>query len=138
MTVRTPSDSSSDSGRGCFCTLGRVFLATAVLIPRSVSSAPIASQAERNPDLFVKSIQRIILMAGPHTEPVSIEGSPAGNTIGLVVIDQFLLKSGVLRDRATLVQIAIEARNAADLYGHRRGARLPIHRSELSCPSVYV
>ncbi|KZP21428.1 hypothetical protein FIBSPDRAFT_953686 [Athelia psychrophila] len=108
----------------------------------------------RKDDLFVKSIQRIILMAGPHTEPVSIEGSsslssfcsraavrsPTQTPSIIQYQDQ-----AVLRDRATLVQIAVEARNAADppklAHGHRRGTRLPIHRStiyELSCPSVYV
>ncbi|KZP10434.1 hypothetical protein FIBSPDRAFT_963143 [Athelia psychrophila] len=35
-------------------------------------------------DLFVKPIQRINLLTGPHTEPVTIEDCSAGSTIGLV------------------------------------------------------
>ena len=45
-------------------------------------------------DLFVKSIQRTVLMMGKTVEP--IEDMPAGNIVGLVGIDQFLLKSGTL------------------------------------------
>ncbi|RMX72231.1 hypothetical protein D0869_14828, partial [Hortaea werneckii] len=45
-------------------------------------------------DLFIKSIHRTILIKGRYTEPV--EDVPSGNILGLVDIDQSLLKSGTL------------------------------------------
>ncbi|KAI7212890.1 hypothetical protein KC333_g6873 [Hortaea werneckii] len=45
-------------------------------------------------DLFIKSIQRTILIKGRYTEP--IEDVQSGNILGLVGIDQSLLKSGNL------------------------------------------
>merc|ERR1712014_450888 len=77
-------------------------------------------------DLFIKSIQRTILMMGRYTEP--IEDVPAGNILGLVGIDQFLLKSGTLSTSETahnmrvmkfsvspVVQRSVEVKNANDL-----------------------
>ena len=65
-------------------------------------------------------------MMGRYVEP--IEDCPAGNIIGLVGIDQFLLKSGTLTTAETahnmkvmkfsvspVVQVAVEVKNAADL-----------------------
>lgn len=43
-------------------------------------------------DLFIKAIQRTVLMMGGKVDP--IDDMPAGNIVGLVGIDQFLLKSG--------------------------------------------
>ncbi|KAG1746303.1 hypothetical protein EDD22DRAFT_1004586 [Suillus occidentalis] len=96
---------TSDKGR--FYAFGRVFSAT-------------------KDDLFIKSIQRIVLMMGRHIEP--IEDCPSGNICGLVGIDQFLLKSGDLTTSETphnmrimkfsvspVVQVAVEVKNAADL-----------------------
>merc|ERR1712187_323659 len=77
-------------------------------------------------DLFVKSIQRTILMMGRYTEP--IEDVPSGNILGLVGVDQFLLKSGTLSTSETahnmkvmkfsvspVVQRSVEVKNAQDL-----------------------
>merc|ERR1712000_35381 len=77
-------------------------------------------------DLFIKSIQRTILMMGRYTEP--IEDVPSGNILGLVGIDQFLLKSGTLTTSETahnmrvmkfsvspVVQRSVEVKNAQDL-----------------------
>jgi len=47
-------------------------------------------------DLFIKSIQRTVLMMASKVEPVS--EVPCGNTIGLVGIDQYLVKSGTISD----------------------------------------
>jgi elongation factor 2 len=76
--------------------------------------------------LFVKSIQRTILMMGRYVEP--IVDCPAGNICGLVGIDQFLLKSGTLTSSETahnmkvmkfsvspVVEVAVEVKNAQDL-----------------------
>jgi len=45
-------------------------------------------------DLYIKSIQRTILMMGRYTEP--IEDVPCGNICGLVGVDQYLIKTGTL------------------------------------------
>merc|ERR1712038_1014133 len=77
-------------------------------------------------DLFVKKVQRTLLMMGRYVEQIS--DCPAGNVCGLVGIDQFLLKSGTLTTSATMhpfhtmkfsvaavVRVAVEPKNAADL-----------------------
>ncbi|EGD98566.1 elongation factor 2 [Trichophyton tonsurans CBS 112818] len=77
-------------------------------------------------DLFIKAIQRTILMMGRFVEP--IEDVPAGNIVGLVGVDQFLLKSGTLTTSETahnlkvmkfsvspVVQRSVEVKNANDL-----------------------
>lgn len=45
-------------------------------------------------DLYIKSIQRTVLMMGRSVD--QIEDVPCGNTVGLVGIDQFLLKTGTI------------------------------------------
>src|SRR5207237_7112544 len=80
----------------------------------------------RKEDLYIKAIQRTILMMGPNIE--TIEDVPAGNIVGLVGVDQFLLKSGTLTTSETahnlkvmkfsvspVVQVAVEVKNANDL-----------------------
>ncbi|KAJ5796033.1 uncharacterized protein N7518_004573 [Penicillium psychrosexuale] len=80
----------------------------------------------RKEDLFIKAIQRTILMMGRFVEP--IEDVPAGNIVGLVGVDQFLLKSGTLTTDETahnmkvmkfsvspVVQRSVEVKNAQDL-----------------------
>jgi len=53
--------------------------------------------------LFVKNIQRTILMMGRYVEPV--EDIPAGNTVGLV--DQYLLKSRTITSSETTHNICV-------------------------------
>ncbi|KAF9500013.1 P-loop containing nucleoside triphosphate hydrolase protein [Pleurotus eryngii] len=77
-------------------------------------------------DLFLKSVQRTVLMMGKNVEP--IDSCPAGNIVGLVGVDQFLLKSGTITTSeaahnlkvmkfsvSPVVQVAVEAKNAIDL-----------------------
>jgi len=47
-------------------------------------------------DLYVKPIQRTVLMMGRTVE--YIPDVPCGNTVGLVGVDQYLLKTGTLSD----------------------------------------
>ena len=47
-------------------------------------------------DLYLKSIQRTVLMMGSKVEPVS--EVTCGNTVGLVGIDKYLVKSGTISD----------------------------------------
>ncbi|KAF8899125.1 P-loop containing nucleoside triphosphate hydrolase protein [Infundibulicybe gibba] len=114
---------TSDKGR--FYAFGRVFSGTVRSGPKIRIQGPNYLPGKKD-DLFVKSIQRTVLMMGRYIEP--IEDCPAGNIVGLVGIDQFLLKSGTLTTSETahnmrvmrfsvspVVQVAVEVKNAADL-----------------------
>jgi elongation factor 2 len=114
---------TSDKGR--FYAFGRVFSGTVRSGPKIRIQGPNYLPGKKE-DLFVKSVQRTVLMMGRYIEP--IEDCPAGNIIGLVGIDQFLLKSGTLTSSETahnmrvmkfsvspVVQVAVEVKNAADL-----------------------
>ncbi|RKP13412.1 elongation factor 2 [Piptocephalis cylindrospora] len=114
---------TSDKGR--FYAFGRVFSGTV----RSGQKVRIQGPnylPGRKEDLFIKSIQRTILMMGRYIE--SIEDCPAGNILGLVGVDQFLLKSGTITTSETahnlkvmkfsvspVVRVAVEVKNANDL-----------------------
>ncbi|ORY02084.1 P-loop containing nucleoside triphosphate hydrolase protein [Basidiobolus meristosporus CBS 931.73] len=114
---------TSDKGR--FYAFGRVFSGTV----RSGLKVRIQGpnyQPGKKEDLFVKNIQRTILMMGRYVEP--IEDCPAGNIVGLVGVDQFLLKSGTITTDenahnlkvmkfsvSPVVQVAVEVKNANDL-----------------------
>ena len=114
---------TSDKGR--FYAFGRVFSGTVKSGPKIRIQGPNYVPGKKD-DLFVKSIQRTVLMMGRYIE--AIEDCPAGNIVGLVGIDQFLLKSGTLTSSETahnmkvmrfsvspVVQVAVEVKNAADL-----------------------
>jgi len=77
-------------------------------------------------DLFLKSIQRVVIMMGRYTE--TVPDIPAGNTCGLIGIDQFLVKSGTITTCETacciktmkfavspVVRVAVQVKNSADL-----------------------
>jgi len=114
---------TSDKGR--FYAFGRVFSGTV----RSGLKVRIQGpnyQPGKKEDLFVKSIQRTILMMGRYVE--SIDDCPAGNIVGLVGVDQFLLKSGTISTSeqahnlkvmkfsvSPVVQVAVDVKNANDL-----------------------
>ncbi|PWN19399.1 P-loop containing nucleoside triphosphate hydrolase protein [Microstroma glucosiphilum] len=114
---------TSDKGR--FYAFGRIFSGTVRSGPKIRIQGPSYTPGKKE-DLFVKSIQRTVLMMGRYIEP--IEDCPAGNIIGLVGVDQFLLKSGTLTSSETahnmkvmkfsvspVVQVAVEVKNANDL-----------------------
>ncbi|CAG8621731.1 9373_t:CDS:2 [Cetraspora pellucida] len=114
---------TSDKGR--FYAFGRVFSGTV----RSGLKVRIQGpnyQPGKKEDLFVKSIQRTILMMGRYVEP--IEDCPAGNIVGLVGVDQYLLKSGTITTSESahnlkvmkfsvspVVRVAVDVKNANDL-----------------------
>ncbi|KAJ7606857.1 P-loop containing nucleoside triphosphate hydrolase protein [Roridomyces roridus] len=87
---------TSDKGR--FYAFGRVFAGTVRSGPKIRIQGPNYIPGKKD-DLFVKSIQRTVLMMGRYIEP--LEDCPAGNIVGLVGIDQFLLKSGTLTTSET-------------------------------------
>ncbi|KAJ3102950.1 Elongation factor 2 [Phlyctochytrium planicorne] len=115
---------TSDKGR--FYAFGRVFSGTVRAGMKVRIQGPNFVHGKKE-DLFVnKNIQRTVLMMGRTVE--AIEDCPAGNIIGLVGIDTFLLKSGTITTSenahnlkvmkfsvSPVVQIAVDVKNAADL-----------------------
>ena len=114
---------TSDKGR--FYAFGRVFAGTVRSGLKVRIQGPNYVPGKKE-DLFVKSIQRTVLMMGRTVEP--IDDMPAGNIIGLVGIDQFLLKSGTITTSETahnlkvmkfsvspVVRRSVEVKNANDL-----------------------
>ncbi|KAK5073086.1 translation elongation factor 2 [Lithohypha guttulata] len=114
---------TSDKGR--FYAFGRVFSGTVRSGLKVRIQGPNYVPGKKE-DLFIKAIQRTVLMMGRMTEP--IDDVPAGNIVGLVGVDQFLLKSGTLTTSETahnlkvmkfsvspVVRRSVEVKNAADL-----------------------
>jgi len=77
-------------------------------------------------DLFVKKVQRTVLMMGRYTE--QLQDCPCGNLIGLVGIDTYLLKAGTITTDekaynfvtmkysvSPVVRVAVDVQNASDL-----------------------
>jgi len=77
-------------------------------------------------DLFLKSIQRVVIMMGRNTETVN--DIPAGNTCGIIGVDQYLVKSGTITTLESacciktmkfavspVVRVAVSVKNSADL-----------------------
>ncbi|KAJ3111027.1 Elongation factor 2 [Physocladia obscura] len=114
---------TSDKGR--FYAFGRVFSGTVRAGQKVRIQGPNYIPGKKE-DLFVKNVQRTVLMMGRTVE--AIEDCPCGNIVGLVGIDQFLLKSGTLTTSdsahnlkvmkfsvSPVVQVAVECKNANDL-----------------------
>jgi len=77
-------------------------------------------------DLYVKKIQRTVLMMGRYVEQIS--DCPCGNVVGLVGIDTYIVKAGTITTLeeahpfftmkfsvSPVVRVAVEPKNAADL-----------------------
>jgi len=113
------------SEKGRFYALGRVFAGTVKSGLKVRIQGPDYTPGGKE-DLFIKVIQRTVLLMGRSNEP--IEGVPAGNIVGLVGVDQFLLKSGTLTTSETahnfkvmkfsvspVVRVAVGVKNPNDL-----------------------
>ncbi|KAM8838097.1 elongation factor 2b [Synchiropus picturatus] len=114
---------TSDKGR--FYAFGRVFSGSVSTGQKVRIMGPNFSPGKKE-DLYVKTIQRTILMMGRYVEP--IEDVPCGNIVGLVGVDQFLVKTGTITTYeqahnmrvmkfsvSPVVRVAVEAKNPADL-----------------------
>ncbi|KAK4134233.1 P-loop containing nucleoside triphosphate hydrolase protein [Trichocladium antarcticum] len=114
---------TNDKGR--FYAFGRVFSGTVRSGLKVRIQGPNYTPGKKE-DLFIKAVQRTVLMMGGKVEP--IDDMPAGNIVGLVGIDQFLLKSGTLTTSETahnlkvmkfsvspVVQRSVAVKNAQDL-----------------------
>lgn len=114
---------TSDKGR--FYAFGRVFSGTVRTGLRCRIMGPNYEPGKKS-DLYVKQIQRTILMMGRYVEP--IEDVPSGNIVGLVGVDQYLVKTGTITtyDAAhnfkmmkfsvsPVVRVAVQCKNPGDL-----------------------
>lgn len=114
---------TSDKGR--FYAYGRVFSGTIATGQSCRIMGPDFVPGKKT-DLYIKKIQRTVLMMGRYVE--QIPDCPAGNVVGLVGVDQFILKSGTLSTHeeahpfvtmkfsvSPVVRVAVEPKNAADL-----------------------
>jgi len=114
---------TSDKGR--FYAFGRVFSGK-IATGQKVRIMGPNYVAGKKTELWVKNIQRTVIMMGKYTEQVA--DVPAGNTCALVGVDQYLLKSGTIctaDDAHTIktmkfsvspvVRCAVEPKNSADL-----------------------
>jgi len=113
------------SEKGRFYAYGRVFAGTVATGQQVRILGPDYTPGKKT-DLFVKKIQRTVLMMGRYVEQIA--DCPAGNVIGLVGVDQYLLKSGTITTLeeafpfvtmkfsvSPVVRVAVEPKNAADL-----------------------
>jgi len=114
---------TSDKGR--FYAFGRVFSGTIATGQRVRIQGPHYKPGSKE-DLNVKNIQRTVLMMGRTTE--QIQDVPCGNTVALVGVDQFILKSGTLTTIETahnitamkysvspVVKVAVKPKDGKDL-----------------------
>merc|ERR1711953_1261010 len=84
---------TSDKGR--FYAFGRVYSGTIATGQRVRIQGPHYKPGSKE-DLNVKSIQRTVLMMGRTVEQIA--DVPCGNTVALVGVDQYILKSGTITD----------------------------------------
>merc|ERR1719502_2561941 len=113
--------------KGRFFAFGRVFSGTVKTGQKVKIMGPNYVQGKKE-DLYLKNIQRTILMMGRKTE--AVESCPAGNTCALVGVDQYIVKSGTLADAdaaeshpivtmkysvSPVVRVAVAAKNPNDL-----------------------
>merc|ERR1711977_770542 len=77
-------------------------------------------------DLYLKNIQRTLIMMAGRTE--AVDDNPCGNTVGIVGVDQYILKTGTITDQedahnikvmkysvSPVVQQSVRPKNAANL-----------------------
>eukprot|EP00529_Nitzschia_sp_RCC80_P000283 CAMPEP_0113441176 /NCGR_PEP_ID=MMETSP0014_2-20120614/941_1 /TAXON_ID=2857 /ORGANISM="Nitzschia sp." /LENGTH=862 /DNA_ID=CAMNT_0000331999 /DNA_START=87 /DNA_END=2675 /DNA_ORIENTATION=+ /assembly_acc=CAM_ASM_000159 len=114
---------TSDKGR--FYAFGRVFSGKIATGQKVRIMGPNYVPGKKT-ELWIKNIQRTVIMMGKYTEQVA--DVPAGNTCALVGVDQYLLKSGTICTEedahciktmkfsvSPVVRCAVEPKNSADL-----------------------
>ncbi|KNC45922.1 elongation factor 2 [Thecamonas trahens ATCC 50062] len=114
---------TSDKGR--FYAFGRVFSGVCRTGQKVRIMGPEYVPGKKT-DLFIKNIQRTVLMMGRSVD--QIEDVPCGNTVGLVGIDQYLLKTGTITTEecahnfkvmkfsvSPVVRVAVEPKNPSEL-----------------------
>nr|AQS95494.1 elongation factor 2 [Sparus aurata] len=129
---------TNDKGR--FYAFGRVFSGSVSTGLKVRIMGPNYVPGKKD-DLYLKPIQRTILMMGRYVEP--IEDVPCGNIVGLVGVDQYLVKTGTITtfeqahnmrvmkfSVSPVVRVAVEAKNPADLPKLVEGLLLLFEKSD--------
>merc|ERR1719316_1179337 len=113
--------------KGRFFAFGRVFSGTVRTGAKVKIMGPNYVQGKKE-DLYIKNVQRTILMMGRKTE--AVEAVTAGNTCALVGIDQYIIKAGTIADAdaaeshpivtmkysvSPVVRVAVTPKNPNDL-----------------------
>merc|ERR1712170_278489 len=111
--------------KGRFYAFGRVFSGVVATGLKARIMGPNYVPGKKE-DLYIKGIQRTILMMGRYIEP--IEDVPCGNVCGLVGADQYIVKTGTITtfesahnlkvmkfSVSPLVRVAVECKNPSDL-----------------------
>jgi len=114
---------TNDKGR--FYAFGRVFSGTVATGQKVRIMGPNYKKGSKT-DLNVKNIQRTVIMMAGKVE--AVPDVPCGNTVGLVGIDQYLVKQGTISDHedaccirvmkysvSPVVRVAVEVKSAGDL-----------------------
>merc|ERR1719226_445795 len=114
---------TSDKGR--FFAFGRVFSGT-IATGQRVRIQGSHYKPGSKEDLNIKNIQRTVLMMGRTQD--AIQDVPCGNTVGLVGVDQYLLKTGTITDIedahniadmkysvSPVVKVAVKTKDGKDL-----------------------
>merc|ERR1712164_92444 len=114
---------TADNSR--FVAFGRVFSGTIKSGQKARIMGPNYVPGQKQ-DLYVKNIQRVTIMMAGKTE--SVDDVPCGNTVGIVGVDAYILKTGTISDHeeahnikvmkysvSPVVQQSVRPKNAADL-----------------------
>lgn len=116
---------TTDKGR--FFAFGRVFAGRVATGSKVRIMGPNYVPGEKK-DLFVKAVQRTVLCMGRKQE--AVEDVPCGNTVALVGLDQFIIKTATLTNEgkddahplkamkfsvSPVVRVAVEPKVASDL-----------------------
>merc|ERR1711935_1193873 len=114
---------TNDKGR--FYAFGRVFSGVVSTGQKVRIMGPNYVPGSKN-DLNIKNIQRTVIMMAGKVE--AVPDVPCGNTVGLVGVDQYLLKQGTIATAedaccirvmkysvSPVVRVAVEVKSAADL-----------------------
>jgi elongation factor 2 len=115
----------ADASHSRFFAFGRVFSGVVRTGMKARIMTPEYVPGKKT-GLYVKSIQRTVIMMGRYVEQVP--DIPCGNTCGLVGVDQYILKSGTISSSevahnfrvmrysvSPVVRVAVEPKNAQDL-----------------------
>merc|ERR1719310_1962720 len=114
---------TADNSR--FVAFGRVFACTIKTGQKARIMGPNYIPGKKE-DLYNKSIQRCVLMMSCKTE--AVDDVPCGNTVGIVGVDAYILKTGTISDHdaahnikvmkysvSPVVQQSVRPKNPADL-----------------------
>jgi len=114
---------TNDKGR--FYAFGRVFSGVVATGQKVRIMGPNYVPGSKN-DLSIKNIQRTVIMMAGKVE--AVPDVPCGNTVGLVGVDQYLLKQGTIATAedahnirvmkysvSPVVRVAVDVKNASDL-----------------------